>query len=168
MTFRIRYFQRLRHKNGAGVLKFKGDAMDKPRVLFLCVHNSARSQMAEAFLKKYAGDRFEVMSAGLEPGVLNPMAVEAMKESGIDISGNATKSAFDIYQKGLLFSHVITVCDENSAERCPVFPGVTQRLHWGFEDPSSFTGSRESIMEKVRKVRDAIEEKVKNFAESLP
>jgi len=137
--------------------------MEKRTVLFLCVHNSARSQIAEAFLKKYAGDKFDVKSAGLEPGTLNPYVVEAMKEVGIDISQNKTKSAFEFYKQNLLFSYVITVCDEKAAERCPIFPGFTHRLHWGFEDPSVFTGSKEEILEKVRELRDAIEKRVLEF-----
>lgn len=138
--------------------------MTKPRVLFLCVHNSARSQMAEAFLKKYSPN-FEVMSAGLEAGALNPYVVEAMKEVEIDISGNKTKSAFDLYKQGLLFSYVITVCDRQAAERCPVFPGVTARLHWPFDDPGKFTGSKDQIMARTRLVRNEIESKVKAFIE---
>lgn len=98
--------------------------MTKKRVLFVCVHNSARSQMAEAFLNNLGGDRFEAVSAGLEPGTLNPLVVEVMKEAGIDISQNRTKSVFDLFKKGELFSYVITVCDEASAQRCPVFPGL--------------------------------------------
>jgi arsenate reductase len=136
--------------------------MNKEKILVICVHNSARSQIAEAFFKKYAGDRYEVKSAGLEPGRLNPNVVEVMKEAGIDISGNMTKSVFDIYKSGELFSGVITVCDE-AAEKCPVFPGVTQRLHWSFPDPSAFTGTREEILERTRAVRDLIESKVREF-----
>lgn len=138
--------------------------MTKPKVLFLCVHNSARSQMAEAFLMKYS-DNFEVMSAGLEAGTLNPYVVEAMKEVGIDISANKTKSAFDLYKQGLHFSYVITVCDRQAAESCPVFPGVTARLHWPFDDPSKFTGSKDEIMAGTRLVRDAIKAKVRAFIE---
>jgi arsenate reductase len=137
--------------------------MDKIRVLFLCVHNSARSQMAEAFLKKYSNDKFDVVSAGLEPGILNPNVVEVMKEIGIDISMNKTKSAFELYKQGLMFSYVITVCSKEAAEKCPIFPGVTKRLHWPFDDPSSFTGTKENILEKTRQVRDNIESKVKEF-----
>src|SRR4030042_1898505 len=114
---------------------------DKRRVLFVCVHNSARSQMAEAFLKVLAGDRFEAMSAGLEPGTINPFVVEVMKEAGIDISRNKTKSVFDLYKKGELFSYVITVCDAASAEMCPLFPGLlTPQIHWSFANPPAFTG----------------------------
>jgi len=140
--------------------------MAKPKVLFLCVHNSARSQMAEAFLNKYS-DNFEVVSAGLEAGNLNPFVVEVMKEVGIDISNNKTKSAFDLYKQNFLFSYVITVCDRKAAERCPVFPGVTARLHWPFDDPSKFTGSKDEILVKTRLVRDAIESKVKAFIEEV-
>ena len=138
--------------------------MDKKRVLFVCVHNSARSQMAEAFLKALAGDRFEAMSAGLEPGVLNPLVVDAMKEVGIDISHNRTKSAFDLYKKGELFSYVITVCDAASAEQCPLFPGLlTAQIHWSFADPSSFTGTYEEKLAQTRAVRDAIKDKMEEW-----
>lgn len=95
----------------------------KKRVLFLCTHNSARSQMAAAFLKQAACDRFDVESAGLEPGKLNPLVVTAMKQIGIDISRNETQSVFDLFKRGQRFQYVISVCDEASAERCPIFPG---------------------------------------------
>ena len=137
--------------------------MKKIKVLFLCVHNSARSQIAEAFLIKFAGDRFEAMSAGIEPGELNHKVVEVMKEAGIDISGNKTKSAFDLFRKNLFFSYVVTVCDKSAAEKCPLFPGVTSRLHWPFKDPSKFTGNSDEILEQTRNVRDQIEKKVKDF-----
>ena len=138
--------------------------MDKERVLFVCVHNSARSQMAETFLKALAGDRFEVMSAGLEPGTLNPLVVEVMKEIGIDISQNQTKSAFDLYKKGELFSYVVTVCDAASAEMCPLFPGLlTAEIHWSFADPSSFTGTHEEKLAQTRAVRDAIKTKIEEW-----
>lgn len=126
------------------------------KVLFLCVHNSARSQMAEAFLKRLGGDRFEAESAGLEPGRLNPHVVRAMAEIGFDISRNPTKSVFDLAAEGRSYDLVVTVCSKEAAERCPVFPGRAERLHWPFADPSSFSGSDEEIMEKVRGVRDEI------------
>ncbi|MCX7965320.1 MAG: arsenate reductase ArsC [Syntrophorhabdaceae bacterium] len=135
------------------------------KVLFVCVHNSARSQMAEALMNHLCGDRFIAESAGLEPGVLNPLAVDVMAEVGIDISKNNTKSVFDFYKKGRLYSYVITVCDEASAEQCPIFPGVTKRLHWSFEDPSKFTGTYEERLEKTRAVRDKIKEKILEFCE---
>jgi arsenate reductase len=137
--------------------------MDKKKILFVCVHNSARSQMAEAFLKRLAEDRFEVESAGLEPGKLNPLAIEVMKEVDIDISQNKTKSVFDFYKQGKQYDYVITVCDESQAGSCPVFPGKGQRLHWGFADPSSFTGSLENKLKKTREVRNQIEAKIKDW-----
>ncbi|HVN97026.1 MAG TPA: arsenate reductase ArsC [Syntrophorhabdaceae bacterium] len=142
--------------------------MDKKRVLFVCVHNSARSQMAEAFLNFLAGDRFEADSAGLEPGTLHPLAVEVMREIGIDISHKKTKSVFDLFKKGELFSYVITVCDAASAETCPVFPGLlTAQLHWSFEDPSAFTGTREERLSKMRTVRDAIKERIERWVREV-
>lgn len=134
--------------------------MQKKRVLFVCVHNAARSQMAEALLAHHAGDRFEAFSAGLEPGELNPLAVQVLRERGIDIVGKKPTAVFDYIKKGILFSHVITVCDESSAERCPVFPGVTKRLHWSFQDPASFTGSIEERLAKTRVVCDLIEQRI--------
>jgi len=137
--------------------------MGKKKVLFVCAHNSARSQMAEAFLMELAGDRFQAESAGLEPGTLNPVAVEAMKEIGIDISGNKTKSAFDFYKQGKLYEYVITVCSEADSARCPVFPGHAVKLHWPFDDPSSFQGSPEEKLAKVRVVRDQIKAKIEEW-----
>ena len=102
----------------------------KRRVLFLCIHNSARSQMAAALLTQMGGDRFDVESAGLEPGKLNPLAVSAMRIAGIDISKNGTQSVFELFKSGRRFEYVISVCDGASAERCPIFPGVTTRLNW--------------------------------------
>lgn len=134
--------------------------MIRHRVLFVCVHNSARSQMAEELLRKAAGDRFEAESAGLEPGTLNPYAVAALREEGIDISGKKTVSAFDLLKQGRYYTYVITVCDETSAETCPIFPGCRERFHWSFPDPSKFTGTDEEIMERVREVRDSIKEKL--------
>jgi arsenate reductase len=134
--------------------------MIRHKVLFVCVHNSARSQMAEELLRKIAGDRFEVESAGLEPGTLSPYAVAALKEEGIDISGKKTVSAFDLLKQGRYFTYVITVCDEASAETCPIFPGCRERFHWSFPDPSKFTGTDEEIMKQVREVRDQIKEKI--------
>jgi arsenate reductase len=139
--------------------------MDKKKVLFVCVHNSARSQIAEAFLKLLAGERFEAESAGLEPGKLNPLAIEVMKEIGIDISGNKSKSVFDFYKEGRRYDYVITVCDESQAQKCPIFPGttITRRIHWSFDDPASFQGSWEEKLEKTRKVRDKIKQQIKQW-----
>jgi len=118
--------------------------------------------MAEAYLKQLAGDRFEVESAGLEPGKLNLVVVEAMKEVGIDISQNKTKSVFDFYKQGKRYDYVITVCDESQAGKCPVFPGtaLTKRMHWSFDDPSGFQGALEEKLEKTRNVRDQIKQKI--------
>ncbi len=135
----------------------------KKKVLFVCIHNSARSQMAEAFLNQICGEFFEAHSAGIEPGKLNPIVVEAMQEIEIDISGNKTKSVSEFLKSNKLFSYVITVCDETSAERCPIFPGVTTRLHWGFPDPSAFQGSHAEKLEKVCEVRDAIKQQIENW-----
>jgi len=135
----------------------------KKRVLFLCIHNSARSQMAAAYLQQMAGDRFEVESAGLEPGKLNPLAVAAMRDAGIDISGNATQSVFDLFKSGRRFQFVISVCDAASAERCPIFPGVTTRLNWSFADPSAFTGTDAERLQKTIAVRDEIRERVRTW-----
>jgi arsenate reductase (thioredoxin) len=135
----------------------------KKRVLFICVHNSARSQMAEAWLNNICGEYFETQSAGLEPGVLNPLAVEVMAEVGIDISKKKTQSVFDVFKSGQLFAYVITVCDETSAEKCPIFPGPATRLHWSFRDPSQVEGSETAKLEQVRLIRDQIREKIEGW-----
>ena len=140
----------------------------KIKVLFVCIHNSARSQMAEAFLKELGGDRFEVMSAGIEPGTLNPYVVEVMKEIGIDISGNKVNDVFDFFKKGIMFSYAITVCDEANSERCPIFPGHTTRIHWGFPDPSAVRGSDAEKLQAIRKIRDEIKAKVESWIPSIP
>lgn len=137
------------------------------RILFVCIHNSARSQMAEAFLKKYGADSFEVESAGLEPGTLNPIVVEAMQDAGIDISQNKTKSVFDFYKQGKQYDYVVTVCDESQSQRCPIFPGVAQKFHWGFSDPSSFAGTHDQRLQKTKEVRNQIEAKIKDWLKSL-
>ena len=140
--------------------------MTKEKVLFVCIHNSARSQMAEAFLNQLGGDRYIAESAGLEPGVLNPIVVESMKEVGIDLSGNRTKDVFELFRTGKLFSLVITVCDETNAERCPVFPGISKKLHWSFQDPSQFIGTPNEKLQQTNKVRDAIKAKIEAFLQS--
>lgn len=138
-----------------------------PRVLFVCTHNSARSQMAEAYLRKLAGDVFEVESAGLEPGRLNPYVVRALREEGMDISGKSTNDVFDFFKQGRTYNYVITVCSKEAAERCPIFPGRATRLQWSFADPSTFNGSEEEIMRQVREVRDAIREEVRKFVQEV-
>ncbi len=141
--------------------------MNQTKVLFICVHNSARSQMAEAFLNKYGGDKFIAESAGLEPGNLNPIVVDAMKEVGIDISANQTKGVFDFFKQGRRYHYVVTVCDEANAERCPIFPGVKETIHWSFKDPSALTGSYEEKLKGTRTIRDEIEKSVREWIAEL-
>ena len=130
---------------------------NKTRVLFLCTHNSARSQMAEGLLRDMAGDRFEAMSAGTEATHVRPLAIRAMEEVGIDISGQESKT-LDRYLSEP-FDYVITVCDDAN-EACPFFPGATNRLHWSFEDPSKAEGSEEERLAVFRSVRDRIKDRV--------
>ena len=139
----------------------------KQKVLFICVHNSARSQMAEALLNDICGDHFETYSAGLEPGTLDPVAVEAMREIGIDMSRKGTQSVFDVFKSGELFAYVITVCDETSAERCPIFPGVTTRLHWSFPDPAALSGTPEERLAGTREIRDQIRERIEMWCDQM-
>lgn len=132
----------------------------KKNVLFICVHNSGRSQMAEAFLRASAGNKFDVESAGLEPREINKLVIQVMKEMDIDISGNTSDSVFDFYKEGRLYDYVITVCDESIETQCPIFPGITRRLHWAFPDPSSVSGTDEEKLSKVRKIRDDIHKRI--------
>ena len=137
--------------------------MTKRRVLFVCIHNSARSQMAEAWLNHFCGDFFEAQSAGLEPGVLNPLVVEVMKEAGIDISHKKPQGVFDLYKRGEFFSYVIAVCDGASAEKCPIFPGASEQVHWSFPDPSKVTGTKEEKLAQIRPIRDEIKQKIESW-----
>jgi arsenate reductase len=135
--------------------------MERLRVLFVCTHNSARSQMAEGFLREYGGDRFEVHSAGTEATAVRPEAIRAMDEVGIDISGQQSKTV-DRYL-GQSFAWVITVCDQ-AREACPVFPGAAETAHWGFDDPSEAQGGEDERMAMFRRVRDEIARRVRIFA----
>ena len=141
----------------------KGLKVQKTWVLFVCVHNSARSQIAEAYLNRLAGGSFGAESAGIEPGALNPLVVEALKLDGIDISGNKTKSVFDFYRQGKKFDFVITVCEKEAAEKCPVFTGVTKQIRWSFADPSKFTGTDQEKLLKVSALRNEIKGKITEF-----
>ena len=123
--------------------------------------------MAEAWLNYICGEFFEAQSAGLEPGTLNPLAAEVMREAGIDISDKKTQAVFDVFKSGQLFSHVVTVCDESSAEKCPIFPGPTKRLHWSFADPSRVTGTNEEKLRQVREIRDEIRAKIEEWCEEV-
>ena len=144
-----------------------GVVMTKERVMFICIHNSARSQMGEAFLRHLGGDRFEVHSAGLESGTLNPLVVKAMEEIGISMKGHYAKNALQYISRGERFDYVITVCDESNAERCPMFPGKAIRMHWSFPDPSAITGTDEEKLAGIRPIRDAIGDRVKSWLASL-
>lgn len=139
--------------------------MEKETVLFICVHNSARSQMAEEYLRKIAGERFEAESAGLEPGPINPAVIKVLAEDGIDISGKQTKSVMDLYRAGKSFHYVITVCDRKTEDQCPTFPGTHERLLWPFPDPAAFRGDEEQILAQTREVRDAIRNRIAEFAD---
>ncbi|WP_322793075.1 arsenate reductase ArsC [Bellilinea sp.] len=139
--------------------------MNKARVLFLCTGNSARSQMAEALLRKYAGDHFEVYSAGLEPKGLNPYTVKVLEEIGVDTSQHYSKT-LDTFMGKVHFGYLITVCS-NAEENCPVFPGMGKRMHWPFEDPAAFVGSEEETLQKFREVRDQIDARVREWLKEL-
>ena len=139
--------------------------MDKTRVLFLCTGNTARSQMAEGWLRKIAGERFEVYSAGLEPSVVNPLTIRVMEEAGVDMSGAYSKSLRDFIGK-VHFGYLITVCSK-AEEKCPIFPGMGVRLHWPFDDPAAVAGTEEERLAFFRKVRDEIKEQVAEWVESV-
>jgi len=136
--------------------------MSKIKVLFLCTGNSARSQMAEAFLRKYGGDQFEAYSAGLEPKGIHPYTERVMEEVGVSLSGQYSKHVME-YMGKIHFAYVFTLCDE-AENKCPtVFPGVAQRLHWSFEDPSAFVGSDDEKLAKFRQIRDQIDQRIKSW-----
>ncbi len=141
--------------------------MDAIKVLFVCEHNSARSQMSEELLRKIGGHRFEAESAGLEPGTINPLVVEVMKEEGVDLTGKHTTDVFDLYKASKLYEYVITVCDPEVSEKCPLFPGIVQRLNWPFPDPSRFAGDRESKLAQVRSLKDEIKKKIREFVKNV-
>ncbi len=137
------------------------EAQKTLRVLFVGVHNSARSQMAETYMNALGGGWFTAESAGLEPEKLDPYAVQVMNEDGYDISENETNSVFNFYNAGRRYDWVIAVCGEEAAERCPLFPGRAQRLHWPFPDPAAFEGEEEEILAYTRKLRDTIKAAVR-------
>jgi arsenate reductase len=136
--------------------------MSKIKVLFLCTGNSARSQIAEAFLRKYGGDDFEAYSAGLEPKGITPYTERVMEEAGISLSGQRSKHIKE-YMGKVHFGYVITLCDEAEASCPTTFPGIFQRLYWPFEDPAAFTGSEDEKLAKFREVRDQIEQRIKTW-----
>jgi arsenate reductase len=132
--------------------------MKKKKLLFLCTGNSARSQMAEAFLRKYAGKHFEVYSAGLEPKGIDPLTIQVMEETGVDMSQHSSKDLHQFIGK-VHFDYMITVCGR-AEKNCPIFPGMGIRLHWSFEDPAEIEGTREEKQAKFREVRDQIDERI--------
>ncbi|MBF0202385.1 MAG: arsenate reductase ArsC [Desulfamplus sp.] len=134
--------------------------MGKRKVLFICGRNRGRSQIAEAYLNRFGGIRFEVSSAGMEPAErVHPLVIEVMKEEGIDLTDKRPQSAFELFKSGQLYNDVITLCPQTES-RCPVYPGITRRQHWPFPDPDGVSGSREEQLEKVRNIRDAIKDKL--------
>lgn len=135
------------------------------KVLFVCIHNSARSQMAEAYLNEFGKETFVAESAGLEKGSLNPFAVKVMAEEGIDISNNTCDSVFDFHKEGRHYDLVVKVCDQINGERCPIFPGAKATLNWNLEDPSSLDGSDEAKLDRTRVIRDQIKDRVKRLIE---
>jgi arsenate reductase len=137
--------------------------MIKTRVLFVCIHNSARSQMAETFLNDFGQEKFIAESAGIEAGKLNPIVVEAMKEVGYDISKNETNSVFDFFKEGRQYDLVVKVCDAVNGQLCPVFPGVKAELYWNITDPSALAGTPEEKLIEIRKIRDLIKVKVEGL-----
>ena len=139
----------------------------KPKVLFVCSHNSARSQMAEALLNHLFGEYFEAESAGLEPGEVHPLAIEAMRQIGVDISGASTDSVFDKFKGGELYSYVVTVCDDDTAERCPIFPGVAPKIHWSFTDPNLFTGTWEEKVARTVELREEIAAAIREWCPTV-
>lgn len=134
-------------------------ATRKTQVLFLCTHNSSRSQIAEGLLRYYGGKRFEVFSAGTSPSRVHPMAVEVTREKGIDLTGQCSKSIDEFLRQG--FDFIVTTCDD-VRDACPVFPGRKERLHWGLEDPAGAEGSREERLEVFRRVRDELEKLIRS------
>ncbi len=141
--------------------------MEKKDVLFVCVSNSARSQMAEAYVKMLSDGKISAESAGYQPGVINPLVVEAMQEEGIDLHDKTTQSVFELFKKGNSYKAVVTVCYESEGGNCPIFPGMTHRLHLPFTDPATLEGTHDEKMAEVRKIRDDIKAMVQDFLDWL-
>ena len=138
------------------------------RVLFVCVHNAARSRMAEALLRELGGPRFEVTSAGFEPREVNPLVVEALADIGLSLPSTAAQpSVFELFRAGRHFHYVIGVCDEEHGQKCPLFPGVTQRIYWSFPDPATFTGSHDEKLARVIEVREALRARIEAWLATL-
>uniref|UniRef100_A0A832A2T9 Arsenate reductase ArsC n=1 Tax=Desulfacinum infernum TaxID=35837 RepID=A0A832A2T9_9BACT len=138
------------------------------KILFICVHNSGRSVMAEAYANKLGHGKILAESAGFEPRPVLPEIVEVMREEGIDVSGHRPRSVFDLYRQGKMYDAVVTVCDDTEESACPIFPGIVLRDHWPFPDPSKVEGrSAEERKAKVRTIREAVKAKVRQWIDSL-
>lgn len=135
----------------------------KPRILAICIHNSARSQMTEEYIRMACGDGVHVESAGIEPGIVNPVVAELLRQEGVDIAHKQTQSVYDLHAAGKSFDYVIAVCDPEAAEKCPIFPAEKKRLHWPFPDPSKAAGTMEEKLEYVKPIRDQIKAQVSRF-----
>ncbi len=138
----------------------------KIKVLFVCVHNSGRSRMAEKFLNTMAEDRFHAESAGLEPRPANPVVADVMNEIGLDVTEKPANSVFELYKQGRIYDYVITVC-EDTESKCPVFPGVRKRLSWPFPDPASVAGDEQEKRRKVSEIRDRIKSRVERWIQEI-
>jgi len=133
------------------------------KVLFVCIHNSARSQMAQEFLNDLGKGKFSAESAGLEPGSINQNVILVMKEIGYDITNNPCNSVYEFLKQGRQYDLVIKVCDQVNGQRCPIFPSANASLNWSFNDPSSFKGSEEEVLQKTREVREQIRTRIEEF-----
>ena len=160
---RLHWRLNLREKDKVVVTYEKNEATDKQKVLFVCVYNSARSQMAEEYLRRAAGDIYTVESAGLTPGILNPYVVEVLLEDGIDISKKPPVAVKDLYRQGKTYDWVITVCSREAEKNCPVFPGPIRKLNWPFADPATIQGSYGEIKSQIRALADEIKSRIKQF-----
>ena len=139
----------------------------KKKVLFIGVRNSARSQMAEAFFNRFCEEEFEAYSAGLDPGILHPVTIEVMQEIGVDISGHKTRTIFDMFRSGRSFIHVVTIHDQTSSQRAPIFPGVTNRHQWDIPDPQLQRGSYEEKLARAREARDLLRARIEEWCAEL-
>ncbi|MGD9808665.1 MAG: arsenate reductase ArsC [Deferribacterales bacterium] len=137
--------------------------METKKVLFVCEHNSGRSQMAQAFMNHLSGGRYTAESAGLEQQPLNPFVVKAMAEVGIDISNNTTDLVIDYFREGRMYYYVFKVCDQTSAERCPIFPDILDTVQWDVKDPAKLKGTDAVILAGVREIRDTIKSRVEEW-----
>jgi len=140
--------------------------MEAKKVLFICVHNSGRSQMAQAYLNHLANGRYIAESAGLEKSPINPFVVKAMEEVGLDVSSSSTNLVFDYFKEGRIYHYVIKVCDEASAEKCPIFPDILGSYHWNIQDPATLKGTDREVLQGIREIREEIKQLVTDWLKS--